>query len=1065
MAQVNATPFYPKILSARQKIKSSLGKIFQWEDGDSKPAIRGAILLFFIVAAFVVLKTIRDSLFLSIYPARLLPRYMAWNTLVSTGVAFSLLAVYKVVSLRRLLQAALLLFFVSILIVWEGLPGHIHVKPTTFYVWTGVYGTIITVQAWSLVSTQLSARQGKRTLGFIGSGAILGGIAGGMLARTLAEEWGLQSLFPCAALLIAIAFFACPAASGSLTESTPPAAPAQPGKTKSRIRYALLLLMIVAASTIVSTFLDFQFKAYTQREYQSEKALAFFIGSFYAVLGVASLIFQLFITPFLLKRLGLAGGMAAMPLLLLLGSSAVYLRKTFAAVVTLRGSEELLRHSLDRSSFEALLMAIPAHHKIRLKSLVETIGNRAAELLGCLILIWLFTGGDWPLTTLTMLNMGLTFLWFLCALWLGLREYPKLLREELRREELNLETIRENLLSDEFYRMLPALLRNAKKETILSVLDLLETSEKNRIGRYLTSIHHPDPEVRLKTLQLLFFQRADLRSQVKRLTADPDPRVRVEAVHYLCLRSRSPRQVVKQFQKDEELAVRVAAFAPGLKAGSTTDCEELESLLKIAEEQRHEFALQELAHVIQFVAPNDFTVRIYKRLLSNASDEVRKAALRSIGYTRPQILIPILLKLTRVPALKADVRATLSRYGKSLIPNLEEIILNPGESIPRRKLALKIAADVGGAAILDSVLKVAKDISISLRFSALKTLNYFRKNGILKSDHPALLPIVYSEISILESELERPILFAPEKDRLLATLFKQRISWSYERVFRALGLILPPDAVYHSYLGWSSGESRQRDAALEFLEHTLPADLRDRLLPLLENGEEALVENNRADRNKSFLSLLNEKDSLLISATIQELDEKELKEWTPEIQKLQEGPGGRLIEETLQRRLEAMENKENQSLTTIQKMEKLAKIDLFSRLSPSELLLLSEAATEVEYEPEDIIYKEGDPAQEIYNLIDGRVEMLRGEESIRTGAPGESFGTLEVLSNKKRMYTAVAMEKSQCLRIQGETFWEILEDYSPVCHGVIEVLVQQIQELTEKVSGKRVEKVKEVEGV
>jgi AAA family ATP:ADP antiporter len=1054
---------FRQILTARQKIASFLSRIFQWEDGDSRPAIRGAILLFFIIAAFVVLKTVRDALFLSIYPARLLPRYMAWNTVVSAGVAFSLLAVYKFVSLRRLLQAALLVFFGSILIVWEGLPGHIHVKPTTFYVWVGVYGTIITVQAWSLVSTQLSARQAKRTLGFIGSGAILGGIAGGMLARTLVEEWGLQSLFPCAAVLIAVAFFATPGASGSLTETTPPATPATPDKTKRRIKYALLLLMIVAVSTIVSTFLDFQFKAYTQREYQTEKALGYFIGSFYAVLGAASFIFQLFITPFLLRRLGLAGGMAAMPLLLLLGSSAVYLRKTFAAVVTLRGSEELLRHSLDRSSFEALLMAIPAHQKIRLKSLVETIGNRAAEFLGCLILIWLFTGGELPLTTLTVLNMGLTFLWFVCALWVGLREYPKLLREELRREEVDLETVRENLLSNEFYRMLPALLRNAKKETILSILELLEASEKNWIGRYLTSIDHPDPEVRLKTLHLLFFQKANTRYRVKRLTSDPDPRVRVEAIHYLCLRSRSPRQIVNQFQKDEELAVRVVTRAPGLKAGSKADYQELENLLKIAEEQRDKFALQELAHVIQFVAPNDFTVKIYKRLLSNPSVEVRKAALRSIGYTRPQILIPVLLKLTRVPALKADVRATLARYGKMLIPSLEKIILNSGESIPRRKLALKIAADVGGVAILDSVLKVAKDPSISLRFSALKTLNYFRKNGILKSDHPALLPIIYREISILETELERPALFAPKQDGLLATLIKQRISWGYERVFRALGLVLPPDVVYHSYLGWCSGDSRQRDAALEFLEQTLPPELRDRLLPLLENsGEEVAAENQPADRSKAFLSLLEENDVLLISAAILELDAKELEQWTPAIQKLQHRSN--LIEETLQRRLEDMENKENQPLTTIQKMEKLAKIDLFSRLSPSELLLLSEAATETEFGVDDVIYKEGDPAQEIYNLIDGRVEMLRGEESISTAKPGESFGTLEVLSNKNRMLTAVAMEKSQCLRIQGETFWEILEDYTPVCHGVIEVLVQQIEELTDKVSVKGVKRVQEAKG-
>ena len=1047
-------PIELDLVSRRQSLQSRMLSAFHWEEGDAKPAIRGALLLFLIVAAFVILKTLRDAQFLSIYPARLLPRYMAINTVVSAAVAFLLLRLYSFVSLPRLLQGALLLFAIGPLLIWESLPGHFHIKPTHLYVLVGIYGTIIPVLGWALVSTQLSSRQAKRTLGFIGSGAILGGIAGGLLARSIVNEWGLQGLLPCASFLILAAVVLTPFVSGQATDNTPPPVVAPLERKKMRWRYALLLLAIVATGTIVSTFLDFQFKAYTQREYDSEIVLGSFIGTFYAVLGVATFLFQLLVTPFLLRRLGIAAGMAAMPFLLLLGSTALYFRKSFSAIVTLRGSEEMMRHSLDRSSFEMLLMAIPVHQKIRLKSLVETVGNRTFELVASLILMGLYNNDESTLTMLTVANMGLTFVWFVSALWIGLHEYPKLLREVLRREEFDIETVRQNLFSNDFYRILPPLLRNAGKETALSLLELIQDSKKDWLARYLTSLDHNDAEVRLRTLQVLFLQKADMQHRVKRLLNDPDERVRAEAVHYLCTRARSPKQYIDKFKKDEPLAVRVALASSGMKAGSKESHTELEALLKLAEKEADILALQEIAHLLQFVTPNDFSVRLYKRLLSNANIEVRKAALTSIGYTKPQILIPILLRLTRVPALKEEVHATLVKYGKTLSPYLEEIILNSGESLPRRKLALKIASDLSGIQMLDAVLKAAQDPNISLRFSAMKTLNYFRKNGTLTADHPVALPIVQREIEVLDLELQRAFLFAPQDGTLIGNLLRQRVTWTYERVFRCLGLIHPPDAVYHAYRGWISGDSRKHDAAIEFLEHTLTPEIRDRLLPLLElKPPDAPTEEDekKAQRQEGFQLILKENDPLLISAALVELSEEEFAYWLPKIQKsLSEQP---LIEETLNRRTSPMAKDENQPLTMIEKMENLSKIDVFSKLSSSDLLLLGEIVREVNFEAGDVIYREGDPSLEIFSVITGRIEEFRSSELIGSAGPGESFGTLGVLSNQNRTTTSVAAEQSCCLAIEGDTFWEIVEDYTPVCHGVIEVLVQRIETLNARVAG------------
>ena len=146
-----------------------------------------------------------------------------------------------------------------------------------------------------------------------------------------------------------------------------------------------------------------------------------------------------------------------------------------------------------------------------------------------------------------------------------------------------------------------------------------------------------------------------------------------------------------------------------------------------------------------------------------------------------------------------------------------------------------------------------------------------------------------------------------------------------------------------------------------------------------------------------------------------------------------------------------MEQATDRPMTVIEKMEHLSEISIFSRLSPPELLLLSEASTEISFESGTEIYREGDVAQEMFCLISGKINLLRNGELIDTVDGGKSFGTMGVLANKNQISTAVCEEKSFCLRIPSDTFWEILEDYTTVCHGIIEVLAEQIETLTARV--------------
>jgi len=63
-----------------------------------------------------------------------------------------------------------------------------------FYVWVNCYGIIAPVQAWTFANMVFDTRQARRLFGLIGSGASLGAIAGGLLARELAKRVGTIDL-------------------------------------------------------------------------------------------------------------------------------------------------------------------------------------------------------------------------------------------------------------------------------------------------------------------------------------------------------------------------------------------------------------------------------------------------------------------------------------------------------------------------------------------------------------------------------------------------------------------------------------------------------------------------------------------------------------------------------------------------------------------------------------------------------------------------------------------------------------------------------------------------------
>src|SRR5207237_10580029 len=123
----------------------------------------------------------------------------------------------------------------------------------------------------------------------------------------------------------------------------------------------------------VSTFTGWQFKAIAKEFLVNKDALAIFFGNFLFYAGILSLLFQLLLTTRCLRKFGITTTLFVLPVAVFAGSMGLLAFGTLAAGVVLKGSDQVLRYSLDKSTAELLYLPLPGRLKLQVKWFIDTV--------------------------------------------------------------------------------------------------------------------------------------------------------------------------------------------------------------------------------------------------------------------------------------------------------------------------------------------------------------------------------------------------------------------------------------------------------------------------------------------------------------------------------------------------------------------------------------------------------------------------------------------------------------------------------------------------------------------
>jgi ATP:ADP antiporter, AAA family len=860
---------------------------------------RGILLsscLFLVISSYKIGGVAANALFLSRFPARQLAYAdISSSVLVAVAVA-GFVSISRRMILRDLLVGSMVLFATTYALFW-GLAHYysrmIWISPV-LYVWVKAFGVLGATQIWTLANYILTTREAKRVFGMVGGGAITGGIFAGFLSKTMAKRFGTESLLLAMALLV----FICAGlvilvwrdsrvlvGDAQETAAGPATPPARNLLACTRLLFSSPYLRAIAAvicvSSLISTLTGWQFLAIGQQFLVKKDAMAIFFGNFYFYAGVLGLLFQLLLTARFLRRFHIGAALFVLPVTVFLGSTGLLALGTLGAAVALKGSDQIFRYSLDKSTTELLYLPIATRVKLQVKWFIDTVIWRLGDGLSGLIVLIFATWLHLPARQISWIVLLLVSGW-LVAVSVARRQYVSTLKEGIFQHRVDVEQTTTPVLDRSTADLLATNLSESDPKDILYALALFEVEQQRATHPAIRALlSHSSPEVRQKAVAILSAagDKAMLPG-VQRLLRDPDLSVRTEAMLFLSHHGHTdPLRAIEELGDFPDFSVQASIVAFLAQPGEAQNLEAarniLDSMVKAqgAEGTRSRLeAAQLLGEVPDCFDP------LLSKLLSDPDPQVVCEAIRSVGMLRKRRLVHELLeRLGHDRVVAAAVVQALARFGDSITGALRDHLCDPASPIEVRREIPDVLASIGTLAASRALVDNLLEGDTTLRYRTIAALNK------LHSVHPA----IELDLLMLETVLAAEILghyrsyqilssmgTMPESGDPVAPALKESMQRELERIFRLLSLLHPHLDLHDAYIGLQSSSVSVHDNALEFLDNVLKLQVRDMLVPLLDSKitvaeraqiAERLVRTKIESQEQAVAALVASEDSWLKS--------------------------------------------------------------------------------------------------------------------------------------------------------------------------------------------------------
>jgi AAA family ATP:ADP antiporter len=802
--------------------------------GEEKLALLLFLYFLLITAPFTIINILRRTDLLEKLGPEGLPKAYLFAAIV-TGLVVVLHSHLRFrMSIPALTVASLVFFAVSGLLIQlilltdfgrqSGFLSYL------YWVWANVMIIILMAHFGMTINRMFNPREAKRLIGFVGSGGSLGGVLGGLLAASLTNAnflmllaWGM--LLGCVFVVKGIFNFrqTQPAATGRIVSRNELPEDQKVGFKDSfdavrKDTHLILLAVIVAVGVIVSLCIDFQFNSAAL----GEKDMQAFFGYFYLGLNIFAFILSLFLTGYLLRKLGMTRTLLVTPIWLLICSLAIlFSPMALLPAILIKGGNESLTFSLNQSVREILYIPVAAPLKLKAKPFIDMFISPFAKVVGALILLVYAlllhreVKGLTPIYNpdfakkLSWIVLAFLLAWVLFGLKIG-KEY--------------IETVKKNI-KPVINRVEEKLRKEFDVDYAVLVFDTIDSRNYSSV---------------LYALYLFdLLAQAKLTPEIKNLISEESGKLKAGALSDLYDAGGIAwfPEVLDDFSLEGFVTeVHIVISSPDYQQLMK---KYMERILK--EGQKSKIQKMELAKAIGLMDPDAPLADQLTKLIDDDSPEVSCIALKSAARLKKESYIPAIIgRLSNFLTLEEAVDA-LHKYGNSAMPALEEYLKDRSKDAASRRAVVEVLARIGTK---EAVLTLTEELKVEddkLDEEIIDALDRVRSEDarIPLSASVAKRKTFSLVKKYCQAFIDLQTLEDGEENAGLRHHLARILEIYFADIFKLLGLYYPHEDIRRAYQNLRAETRNSVAFAIELLDNALKKDVKDAVLPLVEDMDPA----------------------------------------------------------------------------------------------------------------------------------------------------------------------------------------------------------------------------------
>lgn len=813
-------------------------------------------LFFLLVNGIFFGRNARDSLFLVKVGLPSLPYAYMLNAVLAIGCSFVYAMFVDKMDRFKLVRAILIIFIAALV----GMFVFLQAGMLWFY-----WATYSIVQAiwlmslmmfWTFAADFFDAVQSKRIFPLIGMGGLAGMITSGLIAKPLVKTFGTEKLFLAWAALLAAGLAVVLVLSRHRKPAAAKRGRSAPKKSqweqlldgfRNVRRTPLLLNMVVLILTLwlVFTLIDYQFSQvararFTEDGVTNKDALTAFLGIFRSWAGICCLIFQVFLTPMVIRKVGVAGAMTFHPAFLLLSIGGMVMSFGFVSTCVTKFGDHVLLYTITDVAYQLLFNPIPAAQRGRARAFVEGyVKPFSMGLAGAVLLVLVELKLD-P-QQIAACCLCLAMVWFVSTLMLK-KNYLQAVVSNLNVSQSGVPVL--SALSAEQseanIREMQKRIESENPDDILFAIEYFVLIKHDPAATWLVPLlKHENPSIRRMACRAVGeLGAAHVLPHLTEMLRDKDTRVVREALGGIRrLGNEEQLPALNALRIHPDLAIVAETIETEAEIGGFDGILGTAEMLKSWSRSDDPRELELLASILGRLRIKSF-LSVLLQLSKHANEKVSTAAIKALTQFKDERAMPTLIDALRNDILFPQIQQYFASCGKPYRDAILALYRNEKTRLRVKRRFLEAIAKNGKWDPSEILIEELRSDDPVIRFLCVKYLS--ERNEAAPA--PDLITLV------LKEEIEHWIHIETLREKLVGSksssetrnivdlIFGEELHRTRKTVFLSLGFLKDRATLQRIYRNAFYGAANERALAMEAIENLGIKPWVGILLPLLAGG-------------------------------------------------------------------------------------------------------------------------------------------------------------------------------------------------------------------------------------